>query len=323
MGFIETLFKYPPALYRDGSLVFTSRVPVEVWLLLLVVLAGAAWYLYTKASRRLAKRAHRILFGLRTATFSILIFILAIPALRLIQPRARAVFTPVLVDTSRSMSIQDVDDGGKLLSRIEAAQAALGGAGGLGRKGLLRELSAFSTVLLYQFDSGATRAPDAGALQPTGIYTNVFRSVRDIQAELRAVPLAGVVMFTDGCRNTGGSTSDAAKLLAARGARLHVVGLGNPTPPKDYEVMRLYAPRTVRRNSEVELHATVRHTGFSNRPFEVRVTRGDETLLTKEIQPAVGTDVKRIRLLFSPDHAGTATYKLEIPRSRFCIVLPK
>ena len=61
-----------------------------------------------------------------------------------------------------------------------------------------------------------------------------------------------MVLVTDGCRNSGGSTRDAAQILQARGVPLYVLGVGDPSPPKDLEVVEVAAPRQVRRDTEVE-----------------------------------------------------------------------
>lgn len=311
----EKLFKYPPELYRRGVLTFMSRVPGEVWFLVLLLLAAATWLLYRKTSARTTQRSRRALLTLRTASFVMLIFILSVPALRLAQPRESAIFTAVLVDTSRSMSIQDVTGKEQARTRMQAVRELLFGVDESGDQGLLKELSSVSSVLLYRFGSSAERVGSAEELRPTERYTNLFRSLRDVEAQLRSVPLAAVVMITDGCRNTGGRAEDAARLLAARGVPLYTIGVGDPNPPRDYEIMRLHAPRRVRRNSEVELHATIRHTGFDG-PFELRVVRGDETFAALEVKPTAGSDLKHVRVAFTPEHVGSATYRLEVPPAK-------
>ncbi|MCX5685796.1 MAG: hypothetical protein NT049_19245 [Planctomycetota bacterium] len=133
-----------------------------------------------------------------------------------------------------------------------------------------------------------------------------------MEADLRGLPLAAVVMVTDGCRNEGGTGEDAARLLKARRVPLHVIGLGNASPPKDYEVVRVFSPRTVRRNTEVEIWVTVRHTDFHD-PFDLVVSRGDLTLKTERVTPASAEeDVERVRVAFTPDFEGAATYKVSI-----------
>jgi len=310
LSLFEALFKYSAETYAYGHLVFLSRIPGEVRLLLLAGLVAAAWFLYRKVAGRTSRRANRALLALRIALVALLVFMLGIPALRLRNPRSKAIFTAVLVDTSRSMSIDDVPAGGGKMSRLAAAQSLL--VGDKQREGLLSQIELGSSLLVYAFDAQAARVSDAARLRAQGRQTNLFRSIRDVDADLRAVPLAAVVMLTDGCRNTGGEPEEAARLLEARGTPLYVVGLGNPSPPRDFEVMQVFAPRRVRRNTEVEVYATIRHTDFAE-PFEIRISRGEVPLVSRKIEPTKGSDLTSLRIAFTPDHEGTATYKLAVP----------
>lgn len=312
MSLFEALFKYPSADYGAGRLVFLSRIPGEVWLLVLAGLIALAWVLYRRVAGRMPRRTNRVLFGLRVAGMALLVFMLGVPALRFRSPRRSGVFTAVMVDTSRSMSIEDVPTAKGKQSRLAAAQQVLLASGTPDDPGVLLSLERGSNVVAYAFDAQAARVSDIERLRAQGQQTNLFRSIRDVDSDLRSVPLAAVVMLTDGCRNTGGEPDEAARLLEARGTPLYIVGIGNPRPPRDYEVMQVFAPRRVRRNTEVEVYATLRHTDFEQ-PFEVRISRGDTPLVSKKVEPAKGTDLTSLRLAFTPDHEGTATYKLAVP----------
>jgi uncharacterized membrane protein len=309
MGVFEKLFKYPLDAFAEGRLVFLSRVPVEV---LVLAFAGAAvlvWYLYRRASRSGQSRPSRLLPALRLAALTLLFVLLAVPAIRMTRP-PRAVFTAVLVDSSRSMSIADMGAEGAKRSRFDAARQLLSGPDA---DAILKRLGDVSKVVVYSFDREARRTGDLSALKPAGASTNLFRAVRDMEAELRGLPLASVVLATDGCRNEGGSAEDAARLLKARRVPLYTVGLGNPNPPKDYEVVRVFAPKRVRRNTEIEVYATVRHTDYKQ-PFDVIVSRGTTPLATRRVEPAAGEDdVERVRIALTPDFEGAATYKVSIP----------
>lgn len=315
----ETLFKYPFETFTrpGGRFVYLSRLPGELRLLFFAGSVALVWFFYRSVAAKVDKRQRWILVSLRVATYALVFFVLGMPALLTPDPRDRSFFTAVLVDTSRSMSIEDADTGarpdagGKKLSRIEAARNVL-----LGDDGLLAWVEARSKLLVYEFDSGARRHERGSEFRAEGAYTNIFRSVRDMDSDLRALPLAAVVMLTDGCRTVGGAPPDASRLLAARGVPLHIVGLGDPVLRRDYEVVHVSAPRRVRRNTEVEVQMTLRATGF-DRPFEVRITRDGNEILSEMIEPPSarggGTDLVLVRVTFTPDHDGTATYAVEIP----------
>ena len=306
------LFNQPFETYRKGKLVFTSSLPGELRLLLFAAAALAVWFLYRRASGKLSRRNRNLILGLRITLLVVLFFLLGAPTLRVQTPRSDANFTAVLVDNSASMSLADVQAAsGQKLARIDAAREVLFGNAPT-NSGLIAALSENSQPVTYGFSDTSHRVFRPQQLDAKGGSTNIFRSVRDMDAELQAVPLSAVILLTDGCRNTGGSTDDAARLLQARGVPLFVMGLGDPHPPADLEVVQVLAPSRVRRNSDVELDITVRYTGFT-KPFELLLKRGDTLILKRTIEPQADTDLTRLRMTFTPDHEGTATYRLEIP----------
>jgi uncharacterized membrane protein len=310
MRWIEKLLGLPSALFQQGELRFAGRFGPPLLVLALPVLAILIWLTYRSVAGRTAPAAWRTVFCLRLGLMAVLLFLLADPVIRSMHGR-QEVFTAVLVDTSRSMAIADVDAGeAKPISREAALRRLLLGQGA--EPGLLKALTRSGKVLIYGFDANLRRITSADELKPDGQFTNIFRGVHDMEAELRGMPLAAAVLMTDGGRNTGGTTQDAAAILAARGVPLYTVGLGNPNPPRDYEVVRVVAPRRVRRDSEVELQVTVRHTGYSE-PFNLTVSRGQTVITTHQVIPKPDTDLEQVKMVFTPDQEGTATYHVAIP----------
>jgi uncharacterized membrane protein len=309
-SFLASLFQ--------GDLVFLSRLPREVFAVGFIVGAVLIWLFYRRVAAKLSAGMRWMLISLRVAFLFILLAILAVPAIEKPRTRSGNLFTAVVIDASQSMSIEDVTLAGKKITRIDAEKQILHGPDG--KSGLLPRVHEISPILAFSFDNDLHRlaTPSAAAsLRPVGPYTNIYRSIKQLDTELRGVPLASVILLTDGnIRKSdgaaGGTGDDVAEILKARGVPLHVIGLGNPRPPKDYEVVKVFAPQKVRRNSEVEIFATVRNTDF-NEPFQVKILRGEEILATRTVQPVAGTDLQRISLKLTPDHEGAATYKVQIP----------
>jgi len=306
------LFNYPWRAFREGDLVFQSPVAGEWRLLAFVLIAALTWWLYRSVRDRVSGLLWRVVLTLRFAVYAIVAFMLGLPALRVSHPREGGAFTAFLVDSSRSMSIEDAASNAPL-SRLAAAQSVLFGHGAPGQ-GLVAAVSAQSLPVLYSFDSEPRRT-DAKSLKAEGPFSNLFRALHDTEAELRNVPLASVVLLTDGCRNQGGSAEEAARLLQARGVPLYTVGLGHEPPPRDYEVVQVVTPRRVRRNSEVEVQVTVRHTDF-HEPFDLEVSRNGASLMTQRVIPDPDTDTRQVRFTFTPDHEGSATYRFAIPSGK-------
>jgi uncharacterized membrane protein len=304
----EFLFKYPVGEYARGRLVWLTSMPVEVHLLLLLALGSGAWWLYRRTSSAVSARRRRVLLSLRLAVLLLAVIVLSAPALESDRSEApRSHFLPVMVDCSRSMSIRDGRIGEQGASRIDVANRLA-----LGPRGLLSGIGERTKVALYAFDESVRRIDDAQALEANGVATNLFTALRDVESESRYLPLIGAVLITDGCGNEGGDPLEAARLLARRGVPLYVVGTGSPELPRDYEVLQVAAPRRVRRNTEVDLRVTVRHTDFGE-PFSVEVLRGEFPVARETVTPTEDKDISEVRIAFSPLMKGSTTYKVRIP----------
>ncbi len=306
---MHLLFPHPWQACRDGELIFQSPLSGETRLLLFATVGALLWLLYRRVRDRLPPPVWRTLLTLRAAFLLLLAFMLGMPALRLRRPREGGAFTAFIVDTSRSMSIADAGPASRQTTRIEAARALL--AGTPAAPGLLAAIGDQSTPLLYAFDT-ELRHTGLDNLEAEGPFSNIFRALRDCEAELRHLPLASVVLLSDGCRNQGGSAEEAARLLQGRGVPLHTVGIGHEPPPRDYEVVQVVAPRRVRRGSEIELQVTVRHTDF-HEPFNIELAREGSILAVQRVAPDPDSDTRRVRLAFTPDHEGAAAYRVAIP----------
>ena len=310
MNWLERLLHLPPGAAAHGALTTAGKIAPGLLFLVFALLAVAIWYSYRQVTARTTTRAWQLVLGLRLALIGLLLFLLADPVLRSLHGR-EDVFTAFLVDTSRSMAVDDVPAGdGKNISRIDAARRLLVGADGKG--GLLKNLPPGNKVVIYGFDENVRRISTPADLKAEGQFTNIYRGVRDMAAELQGIPVGAVVLLTDGGRNTGGTTQDAAALLADQGVPLFTVGLGNPRPPDDYEVVSVVAPGRVRRDTQVEVQVTIRHTGYPD-PFEVSVSRAQTVIATRKIVPHPGTDLEQVKMTFTPDQEGTAVYKISVP----------
>src|SRR5438046_10528229 len=135
----ELLFKYPASLFHKGQ--FVLLTPWPVWVMVIGILAAAAamfWHV---------RRNHGMLTGARpiaiwlleSGLIALILFLLWHPALSVATLRPQQNVVAVLLDDSRSMSLNDA--GG---TRAAAAKAVLD-------SGVLKGLSDRFQVRLYRF----------------------------------------------------------------------------------------------------------------------------------------------------------------------------
>ncbi|HEY3320404.1 MAG TPA: glutamine amidotransferase [Planctomycetota bacterium] len=302
----EHLFKYPQELFQKGELGFSARMPAEVRVLLCAVAAALVFWLYKHSRGSLSPFRRKILIGLRSITIIVLIVMILGPALRLPNRKNEETFVAVMLDASKSMTIEDSKAGGR---RFDAAARLV--MGDKGRDGLAAELEKSSAVRVFAFSDGAKRTSDLRAIAPDGERTNLFRALRDVDQELRGLPVAAVVLLTDGGNNGAGAPLEMASQLALEKIKLFSVGFGSPNPPNDYEIVRVAVPQKVRRNSQVEAFTTVRCTGYKD-PFTVFLRQGEAILSTMPVRPVAGKDMYQVRFTFYPEQAGQQKYNLYI-----------
>ena len=163
---------------------FAGRIPGELRLVLFLVAVAVVWLLYRKAAARPRERRTALFCALRIALVVLLIFVLGGPALRI---RDAEKGEPLYRRAGRHVAL-DVDfrraSPGGPISRIRAANDVLFSA--RQRHGLLAEISQDSQVILYSFSDIVKRARPRELADAQGSFTNMFRAVRDVEAELRA-----------------------------------------------------------------------------------------------------------------------------------------
>ena len=310
----ERFFKYPLELYRDGTLTFSGPLQLELRILGAIVLAAAVLWLYRPALREPVSRSkRRIVTTLRVVTVALLLFILFPPVLVTAQVRSRDRFVAFLVDDSRSMSIADASGG---QTRLDAARHILFGRvkseeNAEAEAGMLEEVSKSCGVRVFRFSQDSERLARADELKALGPVTDLFTGLKGVDEKLRGVPLAALVVLSDGNHNTPGDPRSAARLMAAKHVPVYTVGLGSVTPPEDFEVVEVLAPRRVRRKSSAEIVAAVRSYGFT-RPYVVTLRRGDDLLAQSTVTPRSTSDLQRVTFPVFLERQGSYVYRVQI-----------
>ena len=313
----DWLFRATPEQFREGEVIFAGAAHWTLVLLAAAAAAVAAWIFCVRKAPSNVPKPTRILLGvLRAFVMASLAALLFHLVLRVPQPQQRSVFTAVVVDDSRSMRIPDAgEQGAPRKTRLEAAHDILGAVeaeGADAQNGLINELSGICPVKLFKFSATGAKIDRVADVTGSGARTSLFAGLNVVGRHLRNVPVAAVVLVTDGADNAGGELLELARHMKLQDRPIYCVGLGDPTPPADYEVLRIQAPRQVRANSSVDVYATIRASGY-DAPFHVLLHRNKEELAKIPVTPVADVDVYRIRLTFQADQKGPQTYTVQVP----------
>ncbi len=301
----EFLFKYRPLLYEKGTIAFRPLWPSYITWLLAAGAIVISYLLYRKTAGTLPRYWHLGFSGLRAAAFLVLLFLFQQPILRLQSAIPQKNFVAIAYDVSRSMEIRD---GARGESRFEIEKQLLRQPG----NPLLDELAAKFKIRFFRFSKTAERAEGFLDTPPRGNKTDLERTLNQIVAELTAVPLAGIVLITDGADNHSTDLDAAAAQLAARGIAVYSIGIGSPDLGRDTEVLRVAAPARVLKETAIEAEVSVRSAGYAGRKTRLSVYDQEKLLQTQEVSLGGNNEVKTFKTVFGTHSAGPRVFKFRL-----------
>jgi hypothetical protein len=255
-------------------------LPIAVCLLVLLYVRG----MYRRDAAELRPAVRWFLTGLRSLVFLGLLALWLQPQWRTEEERTIPSRAVLLVDTSMSMGLTDLEDTGSAVSsRIEQVAAALE------QSDFVRRLRLVHDVTVYPFDeelrrqraitlpkllpepvptdvtgggaaSGEARADQAdpesdenaekpidwkNVLTLAGQETRLGQALRDVMNDEAGKPLSGVVLLSDGGQNAGVGPEPAVELAREAQAPIIAVGVGSDRQPPSVRVAGLKVPPRV------------------------------------------------------------------------------
>lgn len=275
----EFLFKYPPAVFARGRLLFLSQWPL--WALLaasVAVLAVLAWRFWQReqAPETARKKVHGgpslMIWGLQALTILLLLVMLWRPAMSVAALAEKQVAIAVAVDDSSSMLSKD--DGTE--SRLDRAKALIDSSA-------MKELRSRYQVRQFRVADGARRIEKPAELTGSGRVTQLGSSLVDLLQQQRGVPLGAVVLISDGAENLGGIDRATLDLIRQRRVPIYTVGLGQEKLLHDVEVTDVSLPAKALAGSRITVYAGIVQAGFAGQRARFTVRDGATTIATKEI----------------------------------------
>lgn len=333
MSWLDWLLGSPLTAFERGRIEFAWPWPLLAAGVLAALAAALFLSGYRRPGRGRAGRAGRLLLaGLRASTFVLLLFALFRPELVISTVVPQENVVGVLFDDSASMRLPDAGeapDGTPLRrgDRIREAFFPPDGSGGDGALGpVLREQF---VLRRYRFGGdGAERlppdSPPEEVLTLSAPRTDLASALRSAAADLSSLPVAGLVLLTDGADTAAGKEAaaearedalDEALLdLRGRGIRVYPVAVGRSAPERDLEIGPPDLPPRLLLGSEVEVRVPVFSRGYGGQTVRVealdegriaasrsvRLERGDSTRVVALTVPAERPGVRRLRFRVAP-----------------------
>ncbi len=290
----QALFSYRPVVFEQGEFRFDVTTASLVAAILVGAVVAVALFTYRRVSVADGRLRDRIvLTGLRIAALAVVLFCLFRPTLAVRAAVNQQNVLAVLVDDSRSMQIPDMAGQPRGLfvqQQFGAADSAL-----------MKSLSDRFLVRTFRFSSTAGRVSGVKDLTFAGTQTKIGPALDGVREELAGLPVAGLVVVSDGADTSEGSVAKALLGLKAEKIPVFAVGIGGERLPRDVQVDRVNTPRTVLKGASLLVEVVVSQTGYAGRPVTVDVEDEGRIVGSEKIQlPADGTPLPvRIRAVAS------------------------
>lgn len=295
-------FGLSPVIFGQGELRFATWTGSYVAAAAVLVAVGAAVMGYRTG--RGTPRARVALAAIRIALLAVLLVCLFRPLLVVKAAVPQQNFLGVLLDDSKSMQISD--HGGQPRATFVRDQF------GAADKGILKALSDRFTVRVFRFSSAPSRAMGEKDLTFAGSQTRLGAALSGVRQELAGLPVAGLVMVSDGADTADAALGEALLGLKAEGLPVFTVGVGQETLSKDIQVGRVVTPKTALKGTTLMVDVVLSQSGFDGQQVTLDVEDEGHLVSTQQVSlPDAGTPAS-IPVRFTVTEAGPRVLRFRV-----------
>lgn len=304
-----------PADEGNLRLAWEHPLPVWVWLGLFVLIVALAWWSYRSLE---ARRWQKWTLGsIRGVLLTLLLVLLAGPMLELPRVFTEPDWVVVLVDRSRSMSVNDDHDPEHNIrrTRADAIESILATANETWRtpdktRRIVWLGFGENTTTLQPSNPTAPLPVDLG--QAEGWRTDLAPALQEALHRTAGRPLAGIVLLSDG-RTNAPPDQGLMRRLALAAAEVHVFPLGSRIPVGDTSIKTVDAPKRAFTQDAVPLHVQVVSRGQEGiRTVQLVDSETRAVLDVVEIEVSPDSSIREVTLTAPPGIAGSHTWVVEV-----------
>jgi len=289
-----------PVDWNRGVLSFQSAWGMTAIVAGLAVLVVVVAILYRRTTARTTPGLKTILVLMKSLALAILLLCLLKPVLITSSTRPRDSYLGILVDNSRSMTLPDATQS---KSRGAAAMEML-----YAEEGLIARLGEHFTVRTFAFDRRALPVEGPADLTFNGTRTDLAQAMGDVAAAMQGLPLAALVMVTDGADNADDDPLHSAGIFNARHIPVHVIGMGGAEIQNDIEISQIHTAGSIVEGGLFQIQATVVNQGYAGLESELLIEDGQRVVASKKIVLGPPGRPRQYIIYLAPDKESSGVY---------------
>ncbi|MBM3771497.1 MAG: hypothetical protein FJW27_09500 [Acidimicrobiia bacterium] len=300
----QFFFKYPSFVFEKGEFTFTASRTMALAIGVAALLAIATLVTYRRVHGGMPRRDRLVLTMLRVGLVGLLAFCLFRPSLVLKGTVPQQNFLGVLLDDSRSMTIADRDG--------QARTQFIENQFGQPDSQLLNALSEKFVLRFFRFSNVVDRLKSPGDLRYGGSATRLGPALERARDELAGLPLAGLVLVTDGADTSDATLEESLASLKARSVPVFPVGVGRDRFDRDIQVTRVETPRSTLKGTTLAVDVVISHTGYAGTTVPLTVEDEGRIAATQDVTlPSTG-DSTTVRMTFTAGDTGARLFRFQV-----------
>ena len=299
---LQFLFKYRIFHFKNGDFSFQWSPPTVLIATLVPVLLILLLALYWKGWIGSGSPVGWPLLGLRVAFFLILALLLMRPCLTLSTIIPRENLLALVVDNSQSMTLEE-SEGGRGNSILPLLNP---------ESEFVKDLDEKFVVKPFLFAAQASSTDLPMQMTWDGEQTNIAAALGSVLSETRNLPLAGVVLLTDGADNSYADLAPVLSELKANNVPVYPIGVGPLTIERDAELMQVSLARRILKGSTTTARVSLHQRGFGGSRGRLEVRENNVLLAAREVHFPRDSETLITEVALLPKTVGIQEYEFTL-----------
>jgi uncharacterized membrane protein len=300
----EALFRYRPVVFQQGEFRFDLSDGAYAAAALGIVVFGATLISYRGVKARGRTRDRIVLGVLRLATLALILFCLFRPVLVVKAAVPQQNFLGILLDDSRSMQITDW--GSAPRSAFVQKEFLTPD------RALIKALSDRFVVRTFRFSTNASRLVSNTDLTFSGSQTRLSTALDTARQELAGLPVAGLVLVSDGADTTDAALTESLLGLKAAGLPVFTVGVGRETLTRDIQIDRVNTPRSVLKGTSLLIDVVITQSGYAGQTVAVDVEDEGRIVGSQQVKLPDDGGPAAVRVRATAADAGPRVFRFRV-----------
>jgi len=263
---------------------------IWVFTLLAVLAIVFTLFVYRRTNPIVANSTRYILSALRIIALLSVLLLIFEPIIGITYNKKEKPNLAVLIDTSASMALTDVE-----VKRDSVLFATL-------KQPVFDDIENNYNIFYYTFGSTANRIEKSkmDSLRFLGDVTDIRHSLENVKEQFHEQSLAAILLLSDGAYNLGGNP---VRFVEEMGVPIYTIGIGSNKEAQDIALVGVSANKFSYLDIASPVKVKVRTLGFPETRTRIYLRRGKQIIESKEIRlPEAPADLE-VELSFTP-HCG-------------------